>query len=331
MLFTEIKYLNLLSTRLLKFKKKKDFLWNFRCPVCGDSENNKNKARGFVFQVKGDLVYKCHNCNLGLSFGKFLEILDPILYKEFKMEKFKDSRKKRKVSPDMRKMKRLVSGTPKFKKSILSSLTRIDSLNKEHPAREYLENRQLPIDSLYFTETFKEWTNSVKPNSFEDTTRDEPRIIIPFFTKEGECFGYQGRSLSSTGLRYITILLEDRTKIFGLNRIDPTKRVYVTEGPFDSLLLDNAIAMAGADVHETSELSGLDLVYVYDNEPRNKQITDRIAKHIKSGHQVVIWSKDIIEKDINDMLLAGRPVNDIVNQRTYKGLASTLKLNEWRK
>ena len=107
--------------------------------------------------------------------------------------------------------------------------------------------------------------------------------------------------------------------------------MYVTEGPFDSLLLDNAIAMAGADVHQSSDLSGLDLVYVYDNEPRNKQITDRIAKHIKSGHQVVIWSKDIKEKDINDMLLAGRPVNDIVKQRTFKGLASTLKLNEWRK
>lgn len=331
MLFTEIKYLNLLSTRLLKFKKKKDFLWNFRCPICGDSQNNKNKARGFVFQVKGDLVYKCHNCNVGLGFGKFLEIIDPILHKEYKMEKFQDSTKKRKLSPDMRKVKRIVSGTPQFKKSILSGLDKIDSLNKEHPAREYLDNRNLPTESLYYTEKFKEWTNSVKPNSFEDTTRDEPRIIIPFIDKDGECFGYQGRSLESTGLRYITILLEERTKIFGLNTIDPTKTVYVTEGPLDSLLLDNAIAMAGADVHESSELRGLDLVYVYDNEPRNKQITDRIAKHIKAGHKVVIWSGDIKEKDINDMVLAGRPVNDIVQKRTFKGLASTLKLNEWRK
>lgn len=331
MLFTEIKYLNLLSTRLPLFKKKKDFLWNCRCPVCGDSQKNKTKARGFFFQVKGDLVYKCHNCNISLGFGKFLEMLDPIMYKEYKMEKFKDSGKKRKVSPDMRRVKRLVSGTPTFKKSILSGLDRIESLNKEHPAREYLTNRKLPIESLYYTEKFKEWTNSVKPGSFDDITRDEPRIIIPFIDKDGECFGFQGRSLSASGLRYITILLEERTKIFGLNKIDPTETVYVTEGPLDSLLLDNAIAMAGADVHESSELSGLDLVYVYDNEPRNRQITDRIAKHIKAGHKVVIWSKDIKEKDINDMVLAGRSVNDIVKQRTFKGLTSTLKLNEWRK
>ena len=57
-MYTEIKYLNLLSIRLEKFKKKGDYLWNFLCPVCGDSQKNKNKARGFVFRVKGDLLYK---------------------------------------------------------------------------------------------------------------------------------------------------------------------------------------------------------------------------------------------------------------------------------
>ena len=61
MLYTEIKYLNLISTQLPLFKRKKDNLWNFRCPICGDSERNKTKARGYVFEVKGKLVYKCHN------------------------------------------------------------------------------------------------------------------------------------------------------------------------------------------------------------------------------------------------------------------------------
>lgn len=331
-MFTEIKYLNLISPRLEKFKRKKDFLWNFRCPVCGDSQRNRNKARGFVFQVKGDLVFKCHNCQLGLSISKFIEMIDPVLHKEYKLEKFQESGKAKKPIVDMRKVKRIVSATPQFKKDILSGLEPISSLNKEHPAAEYLLNRRLPIDALYYTEKFKEWTNSVKPGSFDDTKYDEPRIIIPFRDKDGNCFGFQGRSLSSSGLRYITILLEEgRTKIFGLDKVDHTKRVYVTEGPFDSLLLDNAIAMAGADVSHTSDLSGLDLVYVYDNEPRNKQITDRIHKHIKDGHSIVVWPRDVQEKDVNDMLLAGYPVQQIVDQNTYRGLTSTLKFNEWRK
>ncbi|WVQ00229.1 DNA primase [Synechococcus phage MA01] len=333
-MFTEIKYLNMLSPRLEQFKRKKDFLWNFRCPVCGDSQKHRNKARGFVFQVKGDLIYKCHNCQLSLPLAKFIEIMDPMLYKEYKLEKFKENNTARQLKPkvDMRKVKRVVSAKPTFKVDHLRDLETIDSLNNSHPAKEYLLNRKLPTEALYYTEKFKEWTNSVKSGAFEDLKYDEPRIIIPFRDKDGTVFGFQGRSLSSTGLRYITILLEeDRTKIFGLERVDTTKRVFVVEGPFDSLLLDNAVAMAGADVSLLGNTLGKDVVYVYDNEPRNKQITARIQKHIKAGEQVVIWPREVKEKDVNDMVLAGRDVNSVVKSNVYHGLKSTLKFNEWKK
>ena len=330
-MFTEIKYLNILSTQLPLFKRKKDFLWNFRCPICGDSETNKTKARGYMFQVKGDLVYKCHNCQVGMGFGKFLEIMDPASYKQYKLEKFQESNTKKK-RPDLRKAKKIVSAKPVFKKNLLADLQPLDSLNKEHPAREYILNRKLPTDSLYYTETFKEWTNSVKPGAFESLEYDEPRIIIPFLDKNGELFGFQGRSLSSKGLRYITIMLRDDVpKIFGLNRIDTSRTVYVVEGPFDSLLLDNAVAMAGADVGENPDLLGTDVVYIYDNEPRNTQITDRMAKHIKQGHSLVIFPKTVQQKDINDMLLAGHNVKSMVESNYYRGLKLTLKFNEWRK
>lgn len=327
-MYTEIKYLNLISSRLEKFKRKGDYLWNFRCPVCGDSKTNKNKARGFVFQMKGNLLYKCHNCQISVPFPKLLEDLDQAMYKQYCLEKFKENNTTKKV--DMRKVKRVVSTTPKFKVNILSSLTPIDNLNNSHPAKEYLLTRQLPTQALYFTEKFKEWTNSVKPNTFQDITKDEPRIIIPFIDKEGVVFGYQGRSLSNDGLRYITILLEEeRPKIFGMNRIDYDKTIFITEGPFDSLLLENAVAMAGADV-SVGDFGG-DTVFVYDNEPRNTQITDRIKKHIDDGHKVVIWPSNIKEKDINDMYLKGYPVVEIVKLNTYQGLTAKLKFNDWKK
>ena len=176
-----------------------------------------------------------------------------------------------------------------------------------------------------------EWTNSVKPGTFHEITKDEGRIIIPFKDSEGNVFGFQGRSLYNTGLRYITILLEEgRPKIFGLNTIDHDKTIYITEGPFDSLLLDNAIAMAGADV-STDCLRGTDHVFVYDNEPRNVQIVSRISRHISDGESVVIWPSNIKEKDINDMVLAGHDVQRLVSSCSYKGLTATLKLNDWRK
>ena len=210
-------------------------------------------------------------------------------------------------------------------------LTPLDNLNNSHPAKEYILNRKLPTAALYYTEKFMEWTNSVKPDTFQDITRDEGRIIIPFRDKEGSVFGFQGRSLSSSGLRYITVLLQEgQPKIFGLNSIDYDKTIYITEGPFDSLLLQNAIAMAGADA-SVSSLIDSDIVFVYDNEPRNVQITSRILKHISDGESVVIWPSSIKEKDINDMHLAGHDVQEIVSSCTYTGLTATLKFNDWRK
>ena len=327
-MYTEIKYLNLLSVRLQKFKQSKRNLWNFRCPICGDSQRNKNKARGFVFEMKGDLVYKCHNCGVSMPVGKLFEHVDPQLYKEYRLEKFKDSNKPR---VDMRKVKRVVSQSPVFKVNILKDLTPIDDLNNSHPAREYLLNRRLPTSALYYTEKFKEWTNSVKPDTFLDTTQDEGRIIIPFRTQEGDVFGFQGRSLSSTGLRYITVLLdEDQPKIFGLDSIDHEKTIYITEGPFDSLLINNALAMAGADVSGLPD-NYTNRVFVYDNEPRNNEITARIERHINSGDAVVIWPDNIKEKDINDMILAGHLVQKMIESNVYSGLTAKLKFNEWKK
>ena len=328
-MYVEIKYLNLLSPRLQLFKQKKRNLWNFRCPVCGDSQRHKNKARGFVFEVKGDLLYKCHNCGVSMPLPKLIEKLDPQLYKEYRLEKFTDGKKKK---IDMRKVKRVVSSTPKFKKNILSNLERIEDLNTTHPARKYLSDRKLPLEALYYTEKFKGWVNSVKPETFPDENQEEGRIIIPFRTKEGDVFGFQGRSLSNTGLRYITILLEEgRPKIFGLEKVNFDKTIFITEGPFDSLLLENSVAMGGADISNHSNQLGSNIVFVYDNEPRNKQITDRMSRHIKDGDSIVIWPSNIKQKDINDMVIGGQSVQNLVESNVYSGLSATLKFNEWKK
>ena len=328
-MYTEIKYLNLLSTQLSKFKHKGKNLWNFRCPICGDSQRNTSKARGFVFIAKTKMIYKCHNCGVSMSLDTLIERVNPVLYKQYRLEKFQESGKTKK--PDMRKVKSVVSKTPVFKTNPLKDLIKIDNLNNSHPAVEYLTNRKLPTSSLYFTEKFQEWVNSVKPNSFTEIKQDEPRIIIPFIDKEGVVFGFQGRSLSNNGLRYITILLEeDRQKIFGLNTIDENRRIYITEGPFDSLLLWNSVAMAGADVSDISNL-GNDCVFVYDNEPRNREITKRISKHISAGHQVVLWPSTLKEKDINDMHLSGVNVQDIVDNNVYTGLTAKVKFENWKR
>ncbi len=327
MSYLDSKYVSLVSPQLQKFTKKKEHLYNFRCPYCGDSKKKKNLARGYIFRVKTDYVYKCHNCGVGRTFTNFLKDQSPGLYNEYVMERYRDGltgKGTQTPSPkfDFKK--------PVFKSSL--NLQKISELNNSHPARQYLEQRKIKdLDYFLYCPKFKEWTNSQTP-TFDDMRGDGPRIILPLYTADKVMFGYQGRSLSPrTKLRYITIILdESQPKIFGLDKINPNERVYITEGPFDSTFIRNSIAMCGSDVHVPDRIAS-DCCYVYDNEPRNREIVNRVSKTIDSGNSVVIWPSSITHKDINDMYLAGHDVQHMVESNTYRGLEAKLKLNTWKK
>jgi len=329
MSYIDQKYISLVSSSLQLFKKKKANLFNFRCPYCGDSKKKKNKARGFIFQVKNDYVYKCHNCGMGRTFTNFLKDQNKMLYDQYIMERYSAGLTGRgSQTPDPV----ILDSKPVFKKKDKPiELEKVSDLNISHPARKYLENRKVNPDLFYFCPKFKEWTNSYK-HTYNDMRGDEPRIIIPLYTEDNKLFGFQGRSLAvQPKMRYITILIdENQPKIYGLERVNRLRPVYVTEGPFDSTFLRNSIAMCGSDVHLSSVGIGSP-VWVYDNEPRNPEIVKHIATTVSSEQAVVIWPSNIVEKDINDMVLAGHDVQSIVQSNTYKGLEAQIKLNIWKK
>ncbi len=325
--FVDVYYVTLLSGRLEKFARKKEDLYNFRCPYCGDSQKHRNKARGYFFRIKTDMVFKCHNCGVGRTLPNFLKEQAPDLYDEYIMERYKKGTTGKGSYVPKPKFEK-----PKFKKK--GELKSLSELNKEHPAVGYVLGRQIPeahFGDLYYTDKFCTWVNTQKP-TFKDVKKDHPRIIIPFIDNEGTWFGFQGRSLSTDDkLRYITIMLdESKTKIFGLNRVDYNKTVYITEGPIDSFFIDNAIAMAGADV-DWSALSDSEAVFVYDNEKRNKEIVNRMQKAIDKGYEVVIWPDNLQEKDLNEMYVAGHDVQSLVEFNTYSGLQAQIKLTEWKR
>ena len=224
------------------------------------------------------------------------------------------------------------SSKPNFVKKDFD-LERISELNKSHPARTYLEKRKIPdrcLRELYYCENFKEWTNDQK-YTFSDVSNDESRIIIPL--KKGRTiFGFQGRSLSPKNkLRYITIMLDDEApKVYGLDRINKNKPIYIVEGPFDSLFLENSVAMAGSDLDPRS-FGWSDYIWVYDNEPRNREIVNRIETTINRGDKVVIWPSGIDDKDINDMFNSGIDFKSVIESNIYQGLQAKLQLNNWKK
>ena len=332
MSFVDSKYIGLVSSRLDKFAKKKEGLYNFRCPYCGDSQRTKSKTRGYIYGYKNDHNYKCHNCGVSKSFTNFLKDIDSSLYDQYVMERYKNgSTGKGSNTPEPK----FTFEKPKFTKKAFD-LPSIAELNKEHSARIYLENRKIPQDflsKLFYCEKFKQWTNEQK-ETFESTKYDEPRIIIPLINN-GEIFGFQGRSLSKKPkVKYITIILdENQPKIYGLDRIDWNKTVYVVEGPFDSMFIDNSIAMVGADIDKMFFITNFEtnFVMVYDNEKRNKEMTARLEKSIEMKFPVVIWPKDLKEKDINDIVLSGQDVESMLKLNTYQGLEANLKFTNWKK
>ena len=115
-----------------------------------------------------------------------------------------------------------------------------------------------------------------------------------------------------------------------LDKIDKSKSIYIVEGPFDSTFVENAVAMCGSDV-DIGSFDWSDYIWVLDNEPRNREIVTRISKLIDRGHKVVIWPSNIIEKDINDMVLAGHDVMSMLKLNTYSGLEAKIKFNSWKK
>lgn len=328
MSFIDVKYIQLVSSRLVLFTRKKADLYNFRCPYCGDSQKRKNKARGYIFKIKNNFVFKCHNCGAGRTLANFLKDQDTHLHDQYVMEKFKDGKTgKGTVVPNPN----FVFKKPNFVKTD-TGLEKISDLNISHPAREYLEQRGIKdLEYFYYCPKFKAWTNDQK-KTFDTLRQDSPRIIIPFRDKQGNLFGYQGRSLAPKAkLRYITIMLdEEKPKIFGLDRIKEEDSVYIVEGPFDSMFLKNSVAMAGSDV-DVRTFGWSNYVWIFDNEPRNREIVSRISKVIDKGDKVVIWPKKIQQKDINDMVLAGHKVQDVIDSNVYSGLEATLKFNDWKK
>jgi len=315
------KYINLVSSRLQKFKRVKADLYNFRCPICGDSQKNKSKTRGYLYAIKANVNYKCHNCGASMSLNNFIKHVDPVIAKQYAFEKFKDGHTGRNFVTEEPIFK---FEAPKFKQKL-----DLPKASDNAIAKLYLEKRKLNPTKFYYADKFKAWSNTLK-ETFDSVEYDEPRIIIPLFYKDN-LVGFQGRSLGPNKVKYITVMISDSApKIYGLDEIETNSSVYITEGPFDSTFIKNSVAMCGADA-DVRKWGISDPVWIYDNEPRNVEIVKRISNTISKGDKIVIWPSNIVEKDINDMVMSGHNVQELVESNIYNGLEANLKFNTWKR
>lgn len=335
----EHKYIGLVSSRLDKFKRKSAKLYNFRCPICGDSENNRNKARGYIYEKKGKMLFHCHNCGASSSVSNFIKMIDLNLYNEMQMEKLQE-----KKTPEQKEYEAFVEKMkpPVFIKSgPLKGLKKVSQLSPDNPVKLFVAKRKIPNPyhaKMFACPNFMHYINTLIPGKFDESalSKDEIRLLIPFLDKNKNIHALQGRSLRNTNPKYVTIILnEDTPKIYGLDTVDLERTTYVFEGPIDSMFVPNSIATAGGEM--ISALKGFDkskLVIVYDNEPRSVETKKKLDRAILNGYNVCVWPDNLEHKDVNDMILAGLSpefVKHIIDHNTYRDLSAKLALTKWSK
>lgn len=332
MLHIDVKYVLIAGQNLNNFKQKNDYLFNCSCPF-PSCVHDPSKIKGYFFKVEDAMRFWCHKCRASHSIGNFLKEIAPSLYEKYLFDKFSGKRTfrtKTKVLP--------VAKVEIKKKTCFATMTAIRDLPDIHFAKQYVLERKLPEFThslLFYTNNFAECVEEIFPRRYTSFKTDQ-RLVIPFYDNNHYIQILQGRALRSH-MRYLTAKLEDNLPlVYGLERLDRTKKIYVVEGPIDSLFLPNCLAVAGADLKSiVSRVPNLaNVVCILDNEPRNDNIVQALDMTIESGANVFIWPRSIKEKDINDLILNGKTteqVVDMIEQNTYSGIRAKLEFGTWKK
>lgn len=342
-LHIDLAWMQRLSSAHSLFKKNRDGEWCCRCNICGDSQKNKTRTR-FYFLVKAQsLMVYCHNCGYSHTFYTYVKDQFPEYFDEYKKETLFGHFKESEYKDTSINEESILTEINETKRPELEpkdyQLCKISDLTQNHPARKYLTGRKLDFkfNELLYTDNFKYVVNQINPERALKLADNEPRIVIPFLDQNGKLFGAQGRSLShKSSLRYITIMKEGcMDKVYGMNTMDVSKDIYVVEGPFDSMFIDNACATCDASLTKIERsIPNGNFVYVWDNQSRNKNVVKYMDRAINEGKRLVIWPSDgSLKQDINDLIINGMSkdkINQILLDNTYSGLTLKMKFSQWK-
>lgn len=266
-----------------------DEKYNFRCNVCGDSQKNKNKKRGYI--LKNKWVYYCHNCNVSLPVKKWIKDYYPSNYRmliQAILTSDKTVVATKKPVVDKKKIQHAERENAKHFVPILKGKDKLFDI-----AIQFCEDRMIPEDiwKTWFVATGGAYKN---------------RVIIPFFDNKGNIYFYQGRSLYKwMSPKYLARYGNKLNATYNYYNVDEGKPVICLEGAIDSMFVNNSIAVSGLRVGDKS-LSGK--YFLLDNDGPGKS---KSKKLLEKGETVFIWKKYLQE---NYFEKAPKDINEIITQ-----------------
>lgn len=340
--FIEQRFITYVSSTLDRFKWTiPNTVANFRCNICGDSQKNAHKARGYFYLVKQSdmFCFRCQNCGASMSFRKYIKDYFPHYYNEYRLEIFA-WRRSSSGEVTHKPVDTIVSAPKVDLKASATLLTPLSELPDDHIAVKYCLDRMIPrsrFDTLYYTKNYRSWIQTYLPDTIKKYPGDE-RLVMLMKDKDGNVFGAQGRTLANASIRYITVKFdENKPKVFGLESLNTSLPIFVLEGIIDSLYVPNAIAICGGDVGMSLKEVGVDyskFIVVLDNEARSKDTIRRMEHAVALGCNVCVWPIDSSLKDVNEMIRNGytrQELLSIISNNIFKGAKALAKIKHWKK
>lgn len=281
---------------------------SFAAPCCGDSAHDNYKKRGnIILEGKFKNLYKCFNCGTCMSVQKFLKTYGQNI--SLGMADYISDK---------------THGYTKESSSNVSYLYDDDTIDEYAIDREYF--RQI----LNLTECNeycygKTYLISRRQYNFSKFmySKQANKLFVLNLTKSGKILGIQVRRFGDSNAKYKTyslqkiheIILKDNvtvpddinelSMIFNILLVDYSNYVTVTEGPMDSFLIKNSIALCGAG--KRMEFPFMTRYLFDDDKPGREHAIEKI----KEGYMVFMWEnfkmdlgiKSGKKLDMNDVIM----------------------------
>lgn len=343
-MFSDVAFIRILGTQLEGFTSNGATTYNFRCPICGDSQKSKSKKRGYIYEDSGRYYFKCWNCNESLSFKNFLKRVSPPLYSDYVKETLAGSNVP--THPTREVMDVKVDAASEFKRRLHDKILEVcEPATGDHDGYRYLLGRGLSdnqMRDLYFVDNINKITKQIEKYASRDYSDNLCAVVLPFRDVGGAITHIQLRILNGgENFRYLTLTLdESKPKFFGLDRADFKQTVYITEGGFDSLFVRNGISVNhGALTSCVSEIKKhtSNFVLVYDMDYlTNLQINRDLVKAIECDYRVVVYDRATLNrtvkgkqvKDLNDLSNSGMDdVTAYLQKRTFRSIQAKVELS----
>ena len=290
-----------------KIRVHKDRI-SFAAPCCGDSAHNNYKKRGnIILEGKFKNLYKCFNCGTCMSVQNFLKMYGQNVslgMADYISEKNTGLTKENSSNVSYLYDDELIDSYA-IDREYFRQLLNLTECNDYCYGKKYLINRR--------QYNFSKFMYSTQAN----------KLFVLNLTKSGKIFGIQVRSFTDQNAKYKTyslqkiheIILKDNVKvpeeinelsmIFNILLVDYSNYVTVTEGPMDSFLIKNSIALCGAGKRIDFPFMTR---YLFDDDKPGRE---HAIEKIREGHSVFMWDnfkrelgiKSGKKLDMNDVIM----------------------------